>query len=173
MHHAKKKDITKTNEYDSSKQKLNRVETGVPDDLTLFDIPPDIETPSDYEGNFSVTKDTFPITYEDTDYNAVIYLELDDNHDINTIAFSTDVTNAFGLEQDFILTEEDFNEQLKQAVGEGGTGPIVDCLKKLFLGTPEYGPCQGTWRWGWLHHWLIGDHSFKELCCTCNYWDSF
>lgn len=78
------------------------------------------------------------------------------------------MANAYELEDDFIITEDEFVAMLVDAHA-AGSGPIGDALKWLFIGTPEYGPCQGTYRMAWLHHWLIGNHSYIAICCTCPY----
>ena len=149
----------------SSKKSLKRVETEVPIGLSLFSIPNDIETPSDYDGDFTAYQEEFEITYEDDDYTAVIYWELDENGDINTIAFSTDVANAFGLEEDFILSEEDFEDQLAVAHSQGTTGGFLDCLERFFIGKVCYTPCFMGRRNKCRCHWLVGTYGCEEVSC--------
>ncbi len=176
---ACKKDesLNGTESYPSDdKQKLMRVNTPIPDDLSLFAIPDECETSEDYDGDFVVTQEEYSIEYDDENYTAVIYLEMDENGLVNTVAFSTDVKTAYELEEDFILTEEDFAVEFAAAVNAGGSGPILDCLRILFVGTPKYGPCQPdpmNGRNAWLEHWLVGyvNGSERFVCCSCSYWD--
>lgn len=154
-----------SNKLEDTKNNLSRVETEVPDGLSLFAIPDSLETPSDYNGDFTVYQEEFEITYEGEDYTAVIYWELDENGDINTIAFSTDVANAFGLEEDFILTEEGFEEQLAVAHALGSPDGFWDRLKKFFIGEPCSTPCFMGKQNKCYCHWLVGTYGCEEVDC--------
>ncbi|HPD65808.1 MAG TPA: hypothetical protein P5050_11120 [Bacteroidia bacterium] len=141
-----------------------RVTTQIPEGLTLFTIPEGFETPENYTGSFEITSQNFSFEYNGDNYTATIYLEEDTNGNINSIAFSDEIKDLFGLDEDDII-DGGFSEGFAAAKNANN---LFDWLEWFFLGEKKVGDCQpGEYKWAWRDHWLVGNYGYHTICCSC------
>ncbi len=140
----------------------------VKESLKSFNIPDDCKSKSDYKGEVIVFQEVLKATINGIQNEGSLYIEVDTNGYLIFVGYSENMANAFGLDENVMLIDENHKiilESITMNIKKSILGKIWGAVKFVFWGEEKHGPCLYGNENAWVQHWLIGAHGWHVRPC--------